>query len=68
MGDALVVPSPGRPRRACGYRCAKAQQRAQRLARKARVARKMLQGNGLWARVIDALRGGLSPEQASGIL
>jgi len=30
------------------------------------MARLMLQGNGLWARVIDTLRGGLSPEQASG--
>jgi IS30 family transposase len=66
--DPLAAPSPGRPRTACGYRCAKAHQRAQRLARKARVARKMVHGNALWTRVIDALRGGLSPEQASGIL
>jgi IS30 family transposase len=66
--DPLAAPSPGRPRTACGYRCAKAHQRAQRLARKARVARKMVHGNAPWTRVIDALRGGLSPEQASGIL
>jgi len=32
------------------------------------VTRKMLQGSGLWDRVIDAPRGGLSPEQASGTL
>jgi IS30 family transposase len=38
------------------------------LASKARVAFKMVQGNALWTRVIDALRGGLSPEQASGML
>jgi len=28
----------------------------------------MLQGSGLWDRIIGALRGGLSREQASGIL
>jgi len=28
----------------------------------------MIQGNALWDRVLEALRGGLSPEQASGIL
>ena len=66
--DPLAAPSAGRPRTACGYRCAKAHQRAQRLARKARVARKMVHGNALWTRVIDALRGGFSPEQASGTL
>jgi IS30 family transposase len=66
--DPLAAPAPGRPRTACGYRCAKAHHRAQRLARKARVACKMLQGNSLWDQVIDALRGGLSAEQASGIL
>ena len=65
--DTLAAPSPGRPCTACGYRCAKAHQRAQRLASKARVACKMVQGNGLWARVIDAQRGGLSTEQAIGI-
>jgi IS30 family transposase len=59
--DPLAPRSPGRPRTACGYRCAKAQQRAQRLDRKARVACKMVHGNALWTRVIDALRRGLSP-------
>ena len=68
VAEASGVPAPGRPRTACGYRCAKAHQRAQRLARKARVTRKMVHGNALWTRVIETLRGGLSPEQASGIL
>jgi len=66
--DPLAAPSPGRPRTAGGYRCAKAHQRAQRLACKARVARKLVHGNALWTRVIETLRTGLSPEQASGIL
>ena len=51
-----------------GYRCAGAQRRAQVLRSKARVQRKMVCGNAVWNRVIDALRTGLSPEQASGIL
>ena len=68
VAEASGVPAPGRPRTACGYRCAKAHQRAQRLARKARVTRKMVHGNALWTRVIETMRGGLSPEQASGIL
>ena len=51
-----------------GYRCAGAQRRAQVLRSKARVQRKMVCGNAVWTRVIDALRTGLSPEQASGIL
>jgi len=63
--DASGAPGPGRPRIACGYSCADAHHSAQRLARKARVARKMLQGNNLWNRVIDALRRGPLPEQAS---
>ena len=62
------APSPGYPRTACGYRCAKAYQRAQRLARKAYVAHKKIQDNSLWDQVVEALRGGLSTEQASGIL
>jgi IS30 family transposase len=66
--DARSEPGPGRPRTAGGYRCAKAHQRAQRLACKARVARKLVHGNALWTRVIETLRTGLSPEQASGIL
>ena len=63
-----ATPAPGRPRTARGYRCATAQTRAQRLASKPRVARKMVHGNALCNRVLDSLRGGLSPEQASGIL
>jgi IS30 family transposase len=63
-----LTPAPGRPLVAGGYRCAHAQQRAQRLARKPRVARKMVKDNAVWCRVLESLRGGLSPEQASGIL
>jgi transposase, IS30 family len=59
---------PGRTRIARGYRCAQAHHRAQRLACKPRVACKMVNGNALWERVLESLRGGLSPEQASGIL
>jgi len=66
--QASAAPAPGRPPIAGGYRCAHAQQRAQRLASKPRVARKMVAGNTLWERVLESLRGGLSPEQASGIL
>ena len=65
---ASPTAAPGRPRIACGYRCAQAHRRAQRLACKPRVARKMVNGNALWERVLESLRGGLSPEQASGIL
>lgn len=60
--------APGRPRIARGYRCAQAHRRAQRLACKPRVQRKMSPGNPLWQRVLESLRGGLSPEQVSGIL
>ena len=59
--EPLAAPRPGRPRTACGYLCAMAHQHAQRLARKARIARKMLQGNTLWDGVIDALRGASRP-------
>jgi IS30 family transposase len=62
--DASGASGSGPPRIACGYRCANAHHSAQLLARNARVARKMPQGNSLWDRVIDALRGGLPPEQA----
>lgn len=66
--QASAAPACGRPPLAGGYRCALAQKRAQRLASKPRVARKMVQGNALWERVLESFRGGLSPEQASGIL
>ncbi len=66
--QASAAPACGRPPLAGGYRCGLAQKRAQRLASKPRVARKMVQGNALWERVLESLRGGLSPEQASGIL
>ena len=62
------TPAPGRPRIARGYRCAEAHRRAQRRACKPRVVRKLVNGNALWERVLESLQGGLSPEQASGIL
>ena len=68
LPDPSVPAARGRPRVAGGYRCARAQRRAQVLRSKARVQRKMVCGNAVWNRVIDALRTGLSPEQASGIL
>jgi len=68
LPEARSAPAPGRPLIAGGYRCAAAQQRAQRLAHKPRVARKMVNGNVVWSRVLEFLRAGLSPEQASGIL
>ena len=57
-----AAPTPTRARIAGGYRCANAQYRAQRLARKPRVARKMVADNALCQRVLGCLRGGLSPE------
>ncbi len=73
-GGLLPEPDPapklGRPRMRIsgGYRGDCAQQRANRLKAKPRAPRKMVCGNAVWERVIDALRTGLSPEQASGIL
>jgi len=63
-----AAPAPGRPPIAGGYRCAHSHQRAQRLACKPRVPRKMVFDNAVWNRVLESLRSGLSPEQASGIL
>ena len=63
-----AAPAPGRPPIAGGYRCAHSHQRAQRLACKPRVPRKMVYDNAVWNRVLESLRSGLSPEQASGIL
>ncbi len=68
LPEVSSAPAPGRPAIAGGYRCAPAHQRAQRLARKPRVACKMVRDNAVWRRVLESLRGGLSPEQASGIL
>jgi len=68
LPQASMAPEPGRPPIAGGYRCASAHHRAQRLTCKPRVARKMVLGNALWNRVLESLRGGLAPEQASGIL
>jgi IS30 family transposase len=66
--QASAATASGRPPITGGYRCTLAQKHAQRLASKPRVARKMVRGNALWERVLESLRGGLSPEQASGML
>jgi IS30 family transposase len=46
-----------------GYDPCEAERRAQRLARKPRVKRKLVVGSGLWKRVVGLLRQGLSPAQ-----
>jgi len=46
-----------------GYRSLYAHARACRLARKARVARRLVVGNALWQRVLKCLEQGLSPQQ-----
>lgn len=56
---ANATPAPGRQRMARGYRCAQAHHRAQRLACKPRVARKMVAGNALWERGINENTNGL---------
>ncbi len=65
---SLLEAKLGRPRVSGGYRGDCAQQRANRLKAKPRAPRKMVCGNAIWERVIDVLRTGLSPEQASGLL
>ncbi len=64
----LLEAKLGRPRVSSGYRGDCAQQRANRLKAKPRVAHKMVCDNAIWERVIGVLHTGLSPEQASGIL
>src|SRR5271155_5147474 len=53
----------GPQRVAGGYRSLPAQRRAQRLATKPRVSRKLIVGTPLWSQVVDALHQGLSPAQ-----
>jgi len=65
---SLRVGRRGRRPIAGGYRASAADQRARTLATKARKQRKLVPGNALWADVVDLLRSGESPEQASGIL
>jgi hypothetical protein len=59
VAHALDESSPGRPRIACGCRCAKAHRRAQRLASKARVTRKMVPA---WGQILALGQG--KPRQA----
>ena len=53
----------GQPRIAGGYGSVAAEHRAQRLATKPRVGRKLVVGNPLWALMVEHLRAGLSPAQ-----
>ena len=46
-----------------GYHCESAEGRAQRLARRPRVERKLVPGSALWQQVVAYLHQGLSPEQ-----
>jgi len=65
---AYRVGRRGRRPIAGGYRASAANHRACTLATKARKQRKLVPGNALWGDVVDLLRSGASPEQASGIL
>ena len=51
-----------------GYRCEKAEQRAKRLGRVARVERKLRPGSALWDLMVKHLRRGLSPAQIESTL
>ena len=58
----------GRPTIAGGYRAVQSNRRAQRLAGKPRVARRLAPGTDLWNIVVDHLRQGLSPAQIASTL
>lgn len=58
----------GRPPMAGGYSIDRAHARAQSLAAKPRVPRKLVVGNALWQQVAEGLHSGLSPEQVAGTL
>ena len=58
-----AVRGRGRPRKAGGYRAARAQERAAELAANPRLERKMPPGSPLFDHVVAHLRRGLSPEQ-----
>jgi IS30 family transposase len=62
------VRSVGRPPLAGGYSSSQAHQRSERLAKVARVNRKLIIDNPLWLRVYDGLQQGLSPEQIAGTM
>ncbi len=61
--SARAAGSRGRTPVAGGYQCQAAQDRADALAQRARVMRKLVVGNALWKRVLALLQDGLSPEQ-----
>src|SRR5664279_1025601 len=58
----------GRPPFTAGYRLQNAQARANALASKPRVLRKLVVGSPLWRLVLQKLACGLSPEQVGGTL
>ena len=68
LHDVSSAPRPEHPVSAGRCRSASAHQRAKRMACKPRVARKMVYDKALWNCVLDALRGGLSPERARCVL
>lgn len=63
-----VLPRSGKKMPTGGYRCELADQRAQRLARHARVKRKLVPGTALWSLMEKHLRRGLSPAQIESTL
>lgn len=66
VAETLAAPSLGRPGKACGYRCAKAHQRALRLAR---ASPRGKQGGSMQPTLALGGRctaGGLSPKQVNG--
>ena len=63
-----VLPRSGKKMPTGGYRCELADQRAQRLARRARVKRKLVPGTALWSLMEKHLRRGLSPAQIESTL
>ena len=66
---AAIGAPPGRgPCQVQGYSCERANRRAQQLAAKPRVPRKLVPATALWERVRAGLASGLSPEQISGTL
>ena len=58
-----VLPRSGRKTPSGGYYCESAEGRAQRIARRPRVKRKLVPGSVLWQQIVTYLHQGLSPEQ-----
>lgn len=58
----------GRRPVAGGYRAVRAEQRARQLACRPSTAKRLIPGEALWAKVVDLLKAGNSPEQVSATL